>query len=168
MRQIIFTFLILLVVILTQGQTKIDLDKFYKIDSDRYKNEYFLDSIRIDINKIWLDPDNIKEIYVVKKGDSNIYGQNSGLIYIISKDKKRIWTSLSEIDRQFTDTLKFKTKPSKLFLIDNKVIEDTSNVRLEITNITKIDILKDSETGVLHDPPQIEFLITTKLIKEKK
>jgi hypothetical protein len=130
------------------------------------ENEYLLDSIKIDLKKVWLDPDNIKEIYVIKNRDSSIFGETVGTICINSKKRNRKWICLSDIKSNTIDSINLKNRIQIVYLIDDKFIQDTSNVRIENTCITNIEILKEDKVGVIRDPAKVTYLITTKLSKK--
>ena len=151
------------------GQRMLDSIDFKLIKKEKVtENDYLLDSIKIDINKLWLDPDNIKEIYFIKNGDSSIFGETSGTICIISKNKNRKWISLSDIKSETLVPANSKEQTRIDYVIDEKFIQDTSRVMIENSNITKIVILKDDKDGVYRDPPKVTYLITTKLSKQDK
>jgi hypothetical protein len=169
MRHIYILILMTSFTIQIHGQRILDSIDLKLIKKEKVtENDYLLDSIKIDINKLWLDPDNIKEIYFIKNGDSSIFGETSGTICIISKNKNRKWISLSDIKSETLVSANSKDQTRIDYVIDEKFIQDTSRVMIENSNITKIVILKDDKNGVNRDPPKVTYLITTKLSKQDK
>jgi len=168
MRHLFILILMTSITIKMHGQIMLDSTDLKIIKKEKVAdNDYLLDSIKIDINKLWLDPDNIKDIYIIKNGDSSKFGETKGTICIISKNKNRKWISLSDIKSQTIDSLNLKKKTAIDYVIDEKYIHDTTGIRIENTNMTKIEILKVDKNSVMHDPPKEVFLITTKLSKKK-
>jgi len=123
---------------------------------------YYLDSVEIDPTKVYLDPENIKDIKVLKGEDSKLFSGSQGVIVITRKTNRKLST-LGDIARKFpADSLKqFK------FIIDDKIVTDTSKVRLEATVIKQIKVLRNTDGKVDHGFSQsVDILLTTSLKKK--
>ena len=164
----LFLYFFLLLSSPSVGQTKTLPDTVTKIKVSptfwAIPGKTYVDSIEIDISKTYLDPDNIKEIKTYKGQDATIFSEAGGAI-LITRKKKLPFISLFDIGSQ---KAKEDSLLPKIFIIDKKLITDTLNVRLETSVIKSIEILKDSNKGVIHDTPKKNYLIRTKLLSGNK
>ena len=113
-------------------------------DSPLFTNEpqYYIDSIRVSSLGIF-DPDKIESISVVKEKDPSA---PNGKVYI--KIKKTDVLNLLTVG----DIIRINKIPSgsiSLFLLDNEVIKDTTNFRIDSYYILKVETIKASEIKYL-------------------
>ena len=143
------------------GQTTIDTTKIKIKNNFTTQPAYFLDSIFIDIKKTYINIENIKSIKVSK----DTFLQNGtvkiGKIFIISNNKVHNWATLGDIKIQKSITV--DTNQPKIYIIDDNLISDTTNVRIEVSFIKSIDIVNMSNPRIYHEGlPKTIFVITTK------
>jgi hypothetical protein len=118
-----------------------------------------LDSMVIDLNKLYLNPHSIKEIYVLKDADvatkERYKGALSG-VFFKKLPKLVLLTSLAPS--------KDSTK-RKMYVIDGAVIFDVAGVKIDSLNVktlTVIDTEKLSTFNTFCAPPSFIYIITTK------
>jgi hypothetical protein len=105
--------------------------------------DFYLNSVKIDYNKVYLNENNIDSIRVEKK-------TTNGAVYILTKSQKFTFITLTEIVKKYTDIKQFDH--SILFRIKGKVIKDTTGVKIddsyfvyvEVTDLSGVQYLKDS------------------------
>lgn len=105
--------------------------------------EIYLNSVKIDIDKIYLNDYSIDSIRVEKK-------TANGAVYILTKDRKFTSITLTDIVKKYTDIKQIDN--SMLFRIKGKVIEDTTDVKIddsyfvyvEVKDLSGVKYLKDS------------------------
>jgi len=97
---------------------------------------YYVDSQRVtDFSKVYLDIQNIANISVVNGLDSAT--MTNGKIYITLKMPFITFLRLSDLNRSQQGLKKKKV----LYIIDNKVITDTTGIRIDPSNIVKTQII---------------------------
>lgn len=105
--------------------------------------DFYLNSVKIDYNKIYLNENNIDSIRVEKK-------TTNGAVYLLTKSQKFTFITLTEIVKKYTDIKQIDH--SILFRIKGKVIKDTTGVKIddsyfvyvEVTDLSGVQYLKDS------------------------
>ena len=93
--------------------------------------EIYVDSIKIDIKKVFLHTSNIKNVSVVKGGN--------GKVFISLKDN---------ISLQYLDKIDYKNINlinNKIFIIDNEIINKPSGIKIDIAEIGHLEITKSSD-----------------------
>ena len=123
---------------------------------------YFLDSQRIDIDKTYFNHKNIQN-FTVTKDTVTFYATTPICIINLSTKRKNIQlTSLAElyIKRSSADTSRIYK-----YIIDGKVIDDTSNVRIDPTFVKSISINNNKQ--MISGRPTTYFIITTKGNRQK-
>ena len=158
----LFLFIPLIFPAIVKGQTTLsDTMAKIKVSANFWvtPGKTYVDSIEMDMSKTYLDPDNVMETKNYKEENAIIFSEVRGAT-LITRKKRQSFVSLFDISNE-------KTKKDSLlpitFVIDKKLITDTSNVRLEVSVIKSIEILKHSKEGFKHDPPKEVYLILTKL-----
>ncbi len=105
--------------------------------------DFYLNSVKIDINKVYLNEKSIDSIRVEKKTEN-------GAVYILTKDRKFTSITLTDIVKKYTNIKRID--PSILFRIKGEVIEDTTGVKIddsyfvyvEVKDLSGVKYLKDS------------------------
>jgi hypothetical protein len=104
--------------------------------------QYYIDSIRVQRLEIF-DPNKIESINVVKNKDS---AAPNGKVYINIKKTETL--NLLTIG----DIISMNHIPSgstSLFLLDNEIIKDTTNFRIDSYYILKVETVKSTELKYL-------------------
>ena len=126
-----------------------------------YKKEvlYFLDSVKIDKNVMYFDPNKIAEINVVKEKDPTKF--YDGKIYIKSKNSKDFnFLTLKGIEKTYTKTV----SPSTLFMIDNLILKDAiSTYKIDSAYILNVEVVKSTEIEYLKNSLTVLTIINIKL-----
>jgi hypothetical protein len=100
--------------------------------------DWFIDSVKIDFSLDWINPQHIASIYVQKE----IKGHPNGVIYLEWKTPHPEFRSLGDISA--TQPL---TKALILYIIDDSLIRDTANVRIEAANIFQVHTVSSAQIG---------------------
>ena len=104
---------------------------------------YFLDSVEIDIHKVYIHPTSIKSIKVDRK-------KGNGEIYIYSKKDSLSLTNLWDIVEEKTEIEKLAS--SMVFKINGDIINDTSDIKIDsrffiyvtVNSLEKVDYIKNN------------------------
>jgi hypothetical protein len=119
----------------------------------------FLDSVRVDLTKTYLNVQNIKDIHVVIVSDSI-----NGNIYITSNDPNHSFLTLADMIKQ--SNLKGSIV---LFIIDDKIINDTTKIRIDSSVIKKVTVTKSSDVKYWDkNIPPINILNIETILTETK
>jgi hypothetical protein len=86
---------------------------------------FYIDSQLVNFASVYLDPDNIDHISVVKGTDYVLH--SNGRLYLTLKQPFTSFLTLADIVRRQTDISEKKI----LFIINDKVIRDTTGVRID-------------------------------------
>jgi hypothetical protein len=118
----------------------------------------YIDAQRADFPITYLDPENVESVWVVKGEDS--INKKSGIIYITTKNHLPPLT-LADISRG-QPGLKEK---NVLYIIDDKMITDTINVRIDSSIIVRIEAVHSADIPYLvkGGEPFGVLLISTKI-----
>jgi len=132
---------------------------FSQIDKNHNDNkvEYFIDSIKVDFTKVYLNGKNIEEVNVVKNEDGKIF---------ISLKENNILEKLSDLNYRKINLIK-----NPIFIINNKIIEKPSGILIDKTEIGELKIISDKEIENNNGNFSIIKITTItelNLIKEKK
>ncbi len=119
-----FLFLALMIPVFLFGQS----DQSTKLSAD---SDYYIDSIKVDLTKIYINGSNIESIDVSNLKDGKTY---------ISLKENIEFKNLTALDIK-----NINPKLNTLFFVDNKKIEDPSEVKIDIQEISKIDVLNNAE-----------------------
>lgn len=117
--------LILLLIFPTIVLSQIDKNK------DENNLEYFIDSIKVDFTKVYLNGKNIEKVNVVKNGDGKIF---------ISLKENNLLEKLSDLNYRKINLIK-----NPIFIINDKIIENPSKILIDKTEIGEIKIISDKE-----------------------
>ncbi|SIR50519.1 hypothetical protein SAMN05421545_3961 [Pontibacter lucknowensis] len=125
---------------------------------------YYLDSVEIDLKKVYLDPENILEVKSVKGTDSYLFsGSRSATLYTRKVKDPLISLADIKIENYPADSKRIR------FLIDGKLIEDTTGIKLETTTIKRIEVLRHSKSKAAHGYENLtQILISTKIEDKKR
>ena len=93
--------------------------------------DFYLNSVKIDLNKVYLNENSIDSIRVEKK-------TANGAVYILTKDRKFTSITLANIVKKYTDIKQID--PSILFRIKGKVIEDTTGVKIDDSYFVYVEV----------------------------
>ena len=126
-----------------------------------YKKEvlYFLDSVKIDKNAMYFDPNKIAAINVVKEKDTT--NEIVGSVYMKSKNPKAYnFLTLTGIEKTYAKAVSGST----LFMIDNMILkDDISTYKIDSTYISSVVILKSTEIEYLKNTRPLLIIINIKL-----
>jgi hypothetical protein len=117
----------------------------------------YLDSVEIDITKTYLDSKNIQDVKAIQPRDEAFYTTHQYATLIIRKKPTR----LLPLEEFKSDHIYPANKPLQ-FVINKELISDTSNVRIELSAIKSISILKETESSVTHESRPTVILINLK------
>jgi hypothetical protein len=95
------------------------------------KVEYFIDSLKVDFTKIYLNGNNIEKINIVKNGDGQIF---------ISLKENNILDKLSDLDYG-----KISLIENPIFIINNKIIYKPSEILIDKTEIGELKIIDNEK-----------------------
>jgi hypothetical protein len=112
--------------------------------SSNLRPAFFIDSMRVDFEKTYIEPDNIKDINVVKGYDSVF--QADGKVYITLKSPKPILLTLTDVIAKKTS---LKSPSRILFIIDGKVQTDTAGVRIESSIVRTVQVTNETDINYL-------------------
>ena len=140
------------------GQTNFDTTEIRLKYSQFGQLYYFLDSERIDIDKTYFNYKEIKNVSIVK--DTVVMYATTPIcrINLSTNIKNRKLAGLSDIHLNNSNdtTVRLKT-----FIIDDKIISDTSNVRIDPTFVKSISIVNEGK-GLNSNRPESFIYIKTK------
>ncbi|MBV5314959.1 MAG: hypothetical protein JZU47_16775 [Prolixibacteraceae bacterium] len=102
----------------------------------------YLNSVKIDLNKVFLNPKSIDSIKIEKKTPQ-------GTIYILTKNRKFATLTLRNIVNKHTD-IKYIDN-SILFRIEGKLIEDTTEIKIDDSYFIYVDVASLSGVKYLDD-----------------
>jgi hypothetical protein len=100
--------------------------------------DWFIDSVKIDFSLNWANIQHIERIDVEKE----IKGHPNGVIYLKWKTPHPEFRSLGDISA--TQPL---TKAPVVYIIDDSLIRDTANVRIEAANIFQVHMVSSAQIG---------------------
>jgi hypothetical protein len=110
---------------------------------------FYLDSVKVNSNYLFIDPGNIESVDVVKGYDTS--ADTYGKVFIKMKNKNLL-ASL----KQITDVQASKNRESQvLYIVDNKIITDTVNVRFDTSYIKSVHFTSAASIQYLKGSPQI-------------
>jgi len=95
------------------------------------KVEYFIDSLKVDFTKVYLNGKNIEKIDIVKNGDGQIF---------ISLKEDNILEKLSDLNYE---SIRLIENP--IFIINNKIIDKPSEILIDKTEIGELRIVDNEE-----------------------
>ncbi len=101
--------------------------------------DFFIDSVKIDFPLDWINPQHIASVYVQKEAK----GHPNGAIYLEWKTPHPGFCSLGDISAAQPGL----TKAPILYIIDDSLIRDTANVRIEAANIFQVHTVSSAQIG---------------------
>jgi len=117
------------------------------------------DSMVVEMNKLFINPKNIKQIYVLKDISPEMLKNNRGAAFTIYLKKASRLVALNSIR---IDSLT-KKSPRVMYVVDGEHVADTVGVKIDILNIKKIDGFFTGDYPNLYvNQTGIVYLITTK------
>ncbi|HSZ34869.1 MAG TPA: hypothetical protein VK772_16245 [Puia sp.] len=121
--------------------------------------QYYIDSVRVQRLEIF-DPEKIESINVVKNTDS---ASPNGKVYIKIKETERLdLLTVGDIKR----INHIPSGSTALFMLDNEIIKDTTNFRIDSLYILKVETVKASE--IVYLPGNISNFEILKIITATK
>ena len=128
-----------------------------------YAGEVYLDSIKIDIAKTFLDPDNFKDVRSYKGDQAQIHSGTTGVILITRKKNTKLKSLKDFIAKARSGTI--KDVPKVNVVVNGSLIENFEGYFIENSAIKEISVLNNAKknTDHLHRTPTI--VITTKQVK---
>jgi len=125
------------------------------------EGEFYLDSIKVDMSKIYLDPDNIKNIRAFTGEKAKIYSHSGSVTLITRKNPVPLVLIQEMVDNYKRDTLKDVDVKVNV-VIDGNLISEPLGAAIEASTILEISILRDSKEGPVRDPRAPTIIIRTK------
>jgi len=105
---------------------------------------YYVDSQNISMKKVYVNPDNISQINVVKGKLGDL--TNSGAIFITLKQSYSSFLSISDIIRRkdpgFSET-------KVLYIVNDSVIKDTSGIRIDPSFVLSVHAVRVTDPSFL-------------------
>ena len=116
----------------------------------------FLNSEQIDLNKIYVNPENIDSVFLTHKS-------NNGEINIVTKQKLFAVLTINEIINKFT---RFKSISDSIIIsIDNDLISDVSGIKIDGTYT--INIKTEPLNNVKYLPKEFKNLTLINILLGK-
>ena len=133
-----------------------------------YPGEVYLDSVIINRERIYLDPDNILETKVFKGESLKKNSGTEGATLITRKVQGDIisLTDFSESIKAGSSKLK-KVKKLKL-MVNDEIINNPDEYRIELSGVRKVSILNFHEKDDTHEEATATVLILIKGYSAKK
>ena len=113
----------------------------------------FIDGEEVILEKTIIDPNHIDSINVVKRKFGEVFGNSSGYIYIYTKKQAKL-VSLSLL----LEMSPVKDSMPVRFIIDDKLIEDTTGYRIEPWSIASVEYMKKGTPRTDHDFESIQYI----------
>ena len=125
------------------------------------KAEYFIDSLKVDFTKVYLNAKNIEKINIVKNEngqifislkENNILEKLSDLNYEnISLIENPIFIINNRIIDKPSEILIDKTEIGELIIVDNEEIENNNGnfSIIKITTLTELNQIKENNKGII-------------------
>lgn len=126
-----------------------------------YMDKTYLDSVEIDTAKTYLDIDNILETKAIHTRSNEVYSTHRYAALIIRKVPNKL-VSLGELSTRIAP------KDSVRYIINDKYITDTSNVRIEVSGIDSINVIREAEGSVIREPKPVIINIKMKYFTQKR
>lgn len=134
-----------------------------------YAGETYLDSIKIDMDKTYLNPKNIKLVHLERGKEAEIHATRKGGIIFITRKKDYKLLPLDGITLAVRKSHNIPENEKINPVIDGTLIKNPKGYFIEENYIKKIEILTSSpeiRNSHMGHPPTI--IITTKSGKKKK
>lgn len=115
---------------------------------------FFLDSTRIDMERVFLNPNSINSLDVVKD-DPNI---PEGAVYITLRAGMKLLT----LEQVLQEHAVAGTDKQLLYMVNDRVIRDKTGILIDGSYITNVEVVNLSDVYYLKDIPGISLVkITT-------
>lgn len=119
----------------------------------------YLNAVKIDLNKVFLNPKSIDSIKIEKKTPQ-------GTIYILTKNRKFTTLTLRNIVNKYTNIKHIDN--SILFRIEGKLIEDTTEIKIDDSYFIYVDVVNLSGVKYLNDKFRGLKIITIDLVETER
>jgi pantothenate kinase len=116
--------LVLFLPLMTLGQE-------IKVHDENNDTDFYIDSIKFNVENVYLNKSSIEKVNVVKDG--------AGKIYISLKNDVEL-LNLNDLKNQKIDILH-----NKIYFIDNNLIRNPSKIQIDTNEIGDLKIIKSSE-----------------------
>ncbi|MDT3404810.1 hypothetical protein [Mucilaginibacter terrae] len=117
------------------------------------------DSMVVEMDKLFINPKNVKEVFVLKDPSSELSRSHRGANLIMTFKKKPKFVALNNLK---VDSIEKKSSRIS-YIIDGGFISDTTGVKIDILNIKKLDALFTGDMpGLYVNQTGTVYLITTK------
>ncbi|MFP9099172.1 hypothetical protein ACLI09_08970 [Flavobacterium sp. RHBU_24] len=107
-----------------------------------YSGETYLDSVKIDVDKTYLNPKNIASVNKILGTDSQIYRSTNGITFITRKMKDNL-ISFAEVISSVRKSSKIYEAEKNNLVVNGVLIQNPEEYLIETTYIKKLEILKD-------------------------
>ena len=148
--------------VISFGQTNFDTTEIRLKYSQFGRLYYFLDFERIDINKTYFNYKEIKNVSIVK--DTVVMYATTAIcrINLSTNVKSRKLARLSDMHLNNSNDTIVRVKT---FIIDDKIISDTSNIRIDPTFVKSISIVNEAKGGNSNRPETFIYIKTKRKAK---
>ena len=127
--------------------------------------EVYLDSVKIDLPKTFIDPENIKEVKVFKGESAKVYSSNKGAT-LITRNVQGDIIALQEFAASLKKgSGKLKKVATLKLVVNDQPIEDASGYRIELSAVRRVSILNYQQKTFAHEG-SATVLITLKGFKD--
>lgn len=110
-----------------------------------FEPDYYLNSSKIDFKKVYLNPKSIESINISKNNEN---GHPNGEVHIVSKKDKLSFLNLQQVLIQYA--VQSGSKDPVLFIIDNNVMYDTSDIRIDKSYIKQVKVNNLGQTNYIN------------------
>lgn len=123
---------------------------------------FYLDSVNVEMSKLLFDANKLSAIKVTNNYyDSSM--QIHGKVFMTSKDPKNYnFLTISQILRPFKKEIQTPT----IFMLDNEILKDTSNFKIDSSYILKVLLLQNAENkyseNTMRDSAILKIITRTK------
>jgi hypothetical protein len=163
MKTLLFAF-VLLMPVLSMAQNKTEPIYISKTFTAR-PGEVYLDSTRIDLDRTFLNPENIRERKVFKAAPSD---RDEAGATLITREVKGDIIPLTDFAHSIkTGSSKLKDVPVIKLVVNDQFIHDPENYRIELSAVRKVSILNQQEKSDARDA-SAAVVITIKGFKIKE
>jgi len=156
--------------LLTIAQEKVNAGKPIYISKTltAQPGEVYLDSVKIDLPKIYLDPENILETKVYEGESSKTHSGTEGATLITRKVQGDIIPLKDFIESLKAGSSKIKRATVIKLMVNDKYVTDPENYRIELSSVRKVSIFNFRDKDSTNPEATASVLLTIKGFKKKE
>jgi len=131
-----------------------------------YPGEVYLDSMKIDRERIYLDPENILETKIFKSKPTD--ADSDGATLITRKVKGDIVGLNSFVASLKSGSAKIKKAKTIKLMVNDKYVTDPENYQIELLAVKKVSIFNFRDADSTNPEASASVLLTIKGFKKKE